>query len=41
MDYLAEIYLGYRTIHIEELIGEKKGGGQKNMRALSPTLIRD
>ena len=41
MDYLAEIYLGYRTIHIEELIGEKKGGGQKNMRDLSPTLIRD
>ena len=41
MDYLAEIYLGYRTIHIEELIGEKKGGGKKNMRDLSPTLIRD
>lgn len=41
MDYLAEIYLGYRTIDIEELIGEKKGGGQKNMRDLSPTLIRD
>ena len=41
MDYLAEIYLGYRTIHIEELIGEKKVGGQKNMRDLSPTLIRD
>ena len=41
MDYLAEIYLGYRTIHIEELIGEKKGGRQKNMRDLSPTLIRD
>lgn len=41
MDYLAEIYLGYRTIHIEELIGKKKGGRQKNMRDLSPTLIRD
>lgn len=41
MDYLAEIYLNYRTIHIEELIGEKKGVGQKNMRDLSPTLIRD
>lgn len=41
MDYLAEIYLNYRTIHIEELIGDKKGGGQKNMRDLSPTLIRD
>lgn len=33
MDYLAEIYLGYRTIHIEELIGEK-GRNQKNMADL-------
>lgn len=24
MDYLAEIYLGYKTIHIEELIGRKE-----------------
>ena len=31
MDYLAEIYLNYKTIHIEELIGPK-GRGQKNMR---------
>ena len=31
MDYLAEIYLNYETIKIEELIGEK-GRGQKNMR---------
>ena len=30
MDYLAEIYLKYKTIHIEELIGPK-GKGQKNM----------
>ena len=34
MDYLAEIYLHYRTISIEELIGPK-GKGQKNMRDLS------
>ncbi|MBP5358506.1 MAG: DNA polymerase I [Treponema sp.] len=33
MDYLAEIYLGYKTIHIEELIGEK-GRNQKNMADL-------
>lgn len=26
MDYLAEVYLGYRTIHIEELIGPKGRG---------------
>ncbi len=38
MDYLAEIYLHYRTVHIEELIGPK-GKGQKNMRDLSPTEV--
>ena len=38
MDYLAEIYLGYKTVHIEELIGEK-GRGQKNMADLSPTAV--
>ena len=38
MDYLAEIYLHYRTIHIEELIGPK-GKGQKNMRDLAPEAI--
>ena len=38
MDYLAEIYLHYQTIHIEELIGPK-GKGQKNMRDLSPEAI--
>ena len=26
MDYLAEIYLNYKTVHIEELIGEKGKG---------------
>ena len=30
MDYLAEVYLHYQTIHIEELIGPK-GKNQKNM----------
>ena len=38
MDYLAEIYLHYQTIHIEELIGAK-GKGQKNMRDLSPQEV--
>ncbi|MBQ8694333.1 MAG: DNA polymerase I [Bacteroidaceae bacterium] len=40
MDYLAEIYLNYETIKIEELIGEK-GRGQKNMRDVPPTLACD
>ena len=35
MDYLAEIYLQYQTIHIDELIGPK-GKNQKNMRDLPP-----
>lgn len=38
MDYMAEVYLNYQTIHIEELIGER-GKNQKNMRDLSPTDI--
>lgn len=38
MDYLAEIYLKYKTIHIDELIGPK-GKGQKNMRDLSPEQV--
>ena len=38
MDYMVETLLGYRTIHIEELIGPK-GKKQKNMRDLSPTDI--
>ena len=38
MDYLAELYLQYKTIHIDELIGAK-GKNQKNMRDLSPTDI--
>ena len=40
MDYLAEIYLNYRTIHIEELIGPK-GKKQKNMADLRPADIKD
>ena len=38
MDYLAEIYLHYKTIHIDELIGPK-GKGQKSMRDLSPAEV--
>ena len=38
MDYMAEIYLDYQTIHIDELIGPK-GKGQRSMRDLSPTLV--
>ena len=38
MDYLAEIYLHYKTIHIDELIGPK-GKGQKNMRDLPPSDV--
>lgn len=38
MDYLADIYLNYKTVHIEELIGEK-GKGQKNMSDLEPQKV--
>jgi DNA polymerase-1 len=38
MDYMAETYLGYQTVHIDELIGPK-GKNQKSMRDLSPTLV--
>ena len=38
MDYLAEIYLNYKTIHIDELIGPK-GKQQRSMRDLSPTDV--
>lgn len=38
MDYLAEIYLNYKTIHIDELIGAK-GKNQLNMRDLSPEKV--
>lgn len=35
MDYMAEVYLNYQTIHIEQLIGPK-GKNQKNMRDIAP-----
>ena len=38
MDYLAEVYLKYDTIKIEELIGAR-GKNQRNMRDLSPINI--
>lgn len=38
MDYLAEIYLNYQTIHIDELIGPK-GKNQLNMRDLPPEAV--
>ena len=38
MDYLAEVYLKYQTIHIDELIGPK-GKGQKSMRDLDPSEV--
>jgi DNA polymerase-1 len=38
MDYLAEIYLGYKTIHIDELIGAR-GKKQGNMRDLKPEEV--
>ena len=38
MDYMAEIYLNYQTIHIDELIGPR-GKGQKSMRDLLPSQV--
>ena len=35
MDYMAEIYLHYQTVHIDELIGAK-GKNQRSMRDLDP-----
>ena len=40
MDYMAETLLNYKTIHIDELIGQK-GKNQKSMRDLSPVEICD
>ncbi len=40
MDALAEKYLGYTTVHIEELIG-KKGKFQGNMRDVESEKIKD
>ncbi len=38
MDFMAEAYLGYRTIHIDELIGPK-GKNQLSMRDLPPEQV--
>ena len=38
MDYMAEVYLNYRTIHIDELIGPR-GKNQKSMRDLPPSEV--
>ena len=38
MDYLAEVFLNYQTVHIEELIGPK-GKNQKSMRDLAPSEV--
>ena len=38
MDYMAEIYLNYQTIHIEELIGPK-GKNQKSMRDVDKMMV--
>lgn len=40
LDYLAEIYLKYKTIHIESLIG-LKGKNQKNMRDIDIKIVAD
>lgn len=38
MDYMAEVYLKYKTIHIDELIGPK-GKDQRSMRDLDPKEV--
>ncbi len=40
MDYLAEVYLNYKPVSIESLIG-KKGKNQKSMRTVSPDVIAE
>ena len=40
LNYLAETYLNYRTIHIEELIGAK-GKNQLNMRQVAMDVLVD
>ena len=40
MDLLAETYLNYKTVHIDELIG-KKGKEQGTMRSVLPSLLSD
>ena len=38
MDFMAEVYLNYNTVHIDELIGPK-GKTQKSMRELAPNDV--
>jgi len=38
MDYMAEVYLNYQTVHIDELIGPK-GKKQRSMRELRPEEV--
>ena len=38
MDYMAEVYLNYQTIHIDELIGPR-GKNQKSMRDVPPADV--
>lgn len=38
MDYMAEVYLGYQTIHIDQLIGPKDKS-QQSMRNLTPEQV--
>ncbi|MBP3788233.1 MAG: DNA polymerase I [Prevotella sp.] len=38
MDYMAEVYLNYQTVHIDELIGPR-GKNQRSMRDLSPAEV--
>lgn len=38
MDFMAEVYLNYNTVHIDELIGPK-GKTQKSMRQLAPNEV--
>ena len=38
MDFMAEVYLNYETVHIDALIGAK-GKTQKNMRELTPSEV--
>ena len=40
MDYMAEVYLNYETIHIDELIGPK-GKSQLSMRDIAPEKVCD
>lgn len=38
MNFMAEVYLNYETVHIDALIGPK-GKAQKNMRELAPSEV--